>query len=173
MVYVDYEICNEVIEQRKHRTLTLISIVLILFGLGYLRDFIFTNINYTLYEMTNEVERSSVHSWFSFLKNYTQLELYNSKWVLTFLFTLVFMASATSIVYYIYRNRFFVKIVLGIYAFLSVLSGAFYAFGVIAKNMDLCYTISRHIIGLLHSPIILMVLCGSFYLSNQYNPGRE
>ena len=154
---------------KEHKTTFLKSFitVFLLFLLGYFRDFVFTNINYQLYEFNHEVFRSSVHPFFSFLSNYSYDQLYKSKWWLTGLFIILYIGFVWQAVWVLFKNQLFSRIALIAYLAIFSFSALFYGLGLGFNKLVLGYTLSRYLMGWLHSPIVFMVLMGAFLVYNQ------
>ena len=147
---------------KKKILVTLLFIVI--FCLGYIRESFFLVINTVIYDYPFPYNASYIKPP-DFLYKMGSTGLISMKWVLTFLFSILFMGVTLLIVnlYFKYKRyniaTFFIYCILLIIAFLIALIGYFI-------DYNGFYTISRLIAGLLQSPILSIFLFVAFYISN-------
>jgi len=143
-------------------------VVVLLIVVGFLRDFIFVNLNYqaslAYYHQDNDYKLSSL---ISFIETWSYKRLYISKWILTMLFTILYGAITYFCVYFFFREKKYNKISIGIYIVIISISFLIYLFGYFTNNYQKAYSVSRQLMGLLQSPIIIMLLLPALYLNNK------
>ncbi|MBK9193300.1 MAG: hypothetical protein IPM77_18420 [Crocinitomicaceae bacterium] len=133
------------------------ALVVFIISLGFIRDYFFVNINWILMTITNG-RRNQALDEFHFLLNWTPDEINNLKWVLTFVFSGLFMAVTYLIVRISFQNKLFNRIT--VYSYLGIL---FFAFGLyflsfLVGMTDNLYGIIRTIMGIAQSFMPLMIL---------------
>jgi len=131
---------------------------------GFYRDFVFKRINALLqawdhdmsYEMPNGLR---------FLENYDYDTIVNLKWLLTLLFSTLYLIIAIIVIRYAFHNKKYVKITVASYAGIIVFSGIFIMTGLLFKgSSEKMYEFARYFMGMAQSPIVLMVLIPAFTL---------
>ena len=145
--------------------LWLILFILIIFSLGYFRDRLFVNVNYQLGTLYHNTPSIYLSEYFLFLKNYTYQQLYWSKWILTIFFTLLYYSLTILVTLITTGKKSIIKWCTITYVFFFVLSGLCFLIGKIIGNPEAGYKFARIFMGILQSPIILMILYPLFSLS--------
>jgi hypothetical protein len=150
---------------KNHLLLALIISLLLFFG--YYRDFVFKNINGLLkawdYNMTYNLPRS-----LQFFENYDYDTLLNIKWLLTLLFSIIYLLIAIKTIGLLFENKKYTRITLAAYIAVTMVSALFIATGLIFKNTsETMYEFARYLMGMAQSPVILMVLIPAFKLSEK------
>lgn len=133
---------------------------------GYLRETAFLVINSVLHNYPFPYNRSYVTPP-KFLYTYSDDTLLTIKWVLTFLFSVIFFGFAILLFNFYFKNKSFNKITFRIYFSLLVSSFILSMVGILSNSFDETYSISRFIIGLAQSPLIPLVLFVLFYFKNK------
>ncbi len=145
-------------EQRNSRTLLPLLVGAVVFiALGYLRDFIFVNINFQLFAL-HENEPSRAHSFFSFLERFTYDQLYYSKFFLTGLFTLLNLLTGWGVLYWLFRKRQYLLWSLYLYIAVGLIALLFYSGGYWMNDPHGGYAFARLFMGFLQSPVPFMLL---------------
>lgn len=152
---------------KKVKWLLIILIVVAIMVVGYLRDFIAININYHLQFLDTNAERSSAHSFFDFLNNYSYQQVYYSKYALTVIFTVLNFGLGYIFLFVLYRNILLMKIYSGMYATVLVGAALFFAGGLMLANPEDGYRFARILMGFLQSPVPAAVLALGFPLYQQ------
>lgn len=152
---------------KKTKWLLLILIVVAIMVVGYLRDFIAININYHLQFLDTNAERSSAHSFFDFLNNYSYQQVYYSKYALTAVFTVLNFGLGYFFLFILYRNILLMKIYAGMYATVMAVAALFFAGGLMLANPEDGYRFARILMGFLQSPVPAAVLALGFPLYQQ------
>jgi hypothetical protein len=149
------------------RILTLFSFIL-LFIIGYIRESIFLVINSVLNNYPFPYNPSYIPPP-DYLFSLTTQELINLKWVFTITFSSLYMLFSWLIIYFYFQSKKFTKIVFYIYTILIVITSLIICTGLLFNCFDLLYTPSRFIVGIIQSPLLVIVLFTLFYLLNDYN----
>lgn len=145
----------------------LVLLVGAMVALGFVRDFIFVNLNYQLSFVYYEKERSFTHSFFDFLNNYSYSQLYYSKWWLTGIFALLNILLCLVLVYLLFKSKRKVKVAGLILSGLVVLAFIGYAAGYLTGSTDTAYRFARTIMGALQSPLPALFLIPGFLLERK------
>lgn len=149
------------------KILTLLSFIL-LFIIGYIRESIFLVINSVLNKYPFPYNPSYIPPP-EYLYSLTTQELINLKWVFTIAFSLLYMLFSWLIIYFFFQSKKFTKIVLYIYTILIAITILIICIGLLFDCFDLLYIPSRFIVGIIQSPLLVIVLFTLFYLLNNYN----
>lgn len=134
---------------------------------GFCRDFIFKSINALLqawdHDMTYAMPRG-----LGFFESYEYGTIVNLKWLLTLLFSLLYLLIAIIVIRYTFHNKKFVRITIAAYFGIICLSALLIATGLLLKNSsEKMYEFARYFMGMAQSPIILMVLIPAFKLAEK------
>lgn len=137
----------------------------LIISLGFIRDHIFVNINAMIYSQHYNDSSIVIPKYFSFMSNLTSNHLYLLKWGLTILFAILFFTlSFLFIRIYFFNSKKHNSVVIICYLGLFIISFLItivgYIFPVFTKE---AYTLSRYLMGMLQSPIILMILFPLLY----------
>lgn len=117
-------------------------------AMGFLRDYFFVSINHFI------EEGADVSGKLSFLK-----------WVLTILFSILYLLTTCSFLYILFRNPKYIWIAVFSYlllfaiALLSAVAGYFFS------SFESVYPFIRNVLGVAQSPIVMMVLIPSCFLN--------
>ncbi|MBI3511378.1 MAG: hypothetical protein HY064_11995 [Bacteroidetes bacterium] len=137
-------------------------LILLYIVTGFLREFIFVNINeqsrVTYYHDADSHVSPSLH----FLSGWSYAALYYSKWLLTVLFAIVFALLAAITVKTIFNEREKIRITLISYGIIFILGSLFYLAGSLTGMIDSTYNIARFLAGLTETPALLVILIASF-----------
>lgn len=149
----------------------LIPSIIFIIVLGYFREIIFVHINFqrtqVYYHESDADYNYNFPGFLMFLKKLSYKELTSLKWALTVLFFLIYFISTYFIVSKIFKNKGYNKITIGIHLLFFIIAGVFYLAGQITgKGLD-GYTLSREFMGILQSPLLLMILLPTFFLSER------
>ena len=141
------------------------QIILALAGvvaLGFLREFLFVNINAHLFALWYD-EPSEATDLIPFMKSMEYYPLYYSKWVLTVAFSALFYGMTWLTLKVIFK-RSFAKELLAIYGALYLLAGIAMGIGVLYHKTDDSYIIARFLMGIAQSPLLLMIMVPGVWL---------
>ncbi len=133
----------------------LLSIGVIL--LGFLRGYLFDNINWVYLTLTNG-RMNSARDEFMFLVDWTPSEILTLKWILTILFSLLFFTLTYLTVKIYFNNKSFNQTVIFLFVALFCIAGLLYITGTITGYNEILYGPIRTIMGMVQSFIPLMIL---------------
>ena len=157
-------------ETRKYKLVTGIFLLVVIVWLGFLRDYIFININYIVDSLYYNHDVIHYHSFYSFLEPLDVSGLMTLKWVLTLVFTLVNFFLSVIILKQLFRNpEMPLKLIYVSYLAIFIISGLFYLAGKLGGFQELGYTLSRRFMGTLQSPVPLMVAAAAHMLFSNKN----
>lgn len=142
-------------------------IILSLLAAGYYRDFVFKSINALLQAWDHNIDYY-LPSSLRFLENYEYETIVNLKWLLTLLFSIVYLAIALITIRFTFKNRYFLKLTTVIYVVIIIVSGLFIFSGLIfSRASEKAYEFARYFMGMAQSPVILMILIPLFKISEK------
>lgn len=147
-------------------TVVLITIIWVVF-LGFFRDYLFVNVNYTLSYLYGERMYNYADSALEFLVDYKASTLYTLKWVLTVVFFGLYWLTGFAFIKLLYKKNSYIWIYTIIYLALFVFAGLAYVGGDVFSDPGEGYTLARQIMGWGQSPIPLMFLWGGLHLDQQ------
>ena len=152
-------------QTQKYKIIVGIFLLVVIVWLGFLRDYIFININYIVDSLYYNHEVVHYHSFYSFLEPMDVSGLMTLKWMLTLVFTLVNLLLSVIILKQMFKNpEMPLTLLYASYLALFIISGLFYLAGKIGGFPELGYTLSRRFMGTLQSPVPLMVVAGAHML---------
>jgi VIT1/CCC1 family predicted Fe2+/Mn2+ transporter len=152
------------------KILLLVLLGLVFLASGFFRDFVFLNVNEQTRVTYYHTHDSTVNPVFSCLSAWSYNRLYFLKWVLTFLFSFLFMALTMVFMRLVFIGKKYLRLVALSYAALILLAGLFFLTGWLAGHSEKSYIIARFLMGIAQGPIVLMVLLPAFKL---YERGTE
>jgi len=153
--------------QSPKKIVKLSLIVCFLLFLGFYRDFVFKSINALLKAWDFNMDYAMPSS-LRFLENYQYDTLLNLKWLLTFVFSLLYLIIALITVHLLFKNKNYLRITIGTYLGIAIFSGIFMLIGhYFQTTTNKMYEFARYFMGMAQSPIILMVLIPAFKLSEK------
>ncbi len=147
------------------KILTLFSFIL-LFIIGYIRESIFLVINSVLNNYPFPYNPSYIPPP-EYLYSLTTQELINLKWFFTLVFSLLFMLLSWLIIHFVFNSKTYNKIVIYIYTFFISISFLIAGIGILFNCFEILYTPSRFIVGIIQSPLLVIILFSLFFLLNQ------
>lgn len=133
----------------------LLSIGVVL--LGFLRGYLFDNINWVYLTLTNG-RMNSARDEFMFLVEWSPAEIMTLKWTLTIAFTLLFFLLTLLTIKIYFANKNFNQTVVFLFAALFCIAGLLFVAGKITGYSNMLYGPIRTIMGLAQSFIPLMIL---------------
>lgn len=139
---------------KKTKTILLtVGIVL----LGFLREYLFVNINWIYLTLTNG-RMNGARREFHFLIDWAPSEILLLKWLLTLLFSISFFLVTSLIIKVFFQNKQYNKIVAFVYIALIAISGALYLAGKFLGIYLEIYGAIRTLMGMVQSFMPLMIL---------------
>lgn len=142
-----------------------ILFVIAFFALGYFRNFIFLTVNEYASATYYHTQPPTLPGFLSFAADKSYPWLLNLKWVLTFLFLLIYCAlSAFTALIVMKQKHIAIYCIIAYSLILSLallLMGVGYIFHTFSHH---AFNIARSIVHLGHSPIpIVLILCGTYF----------
>lgn len=138
----------------KKRYLILVLLIIVTVALGFLRDHIFVSIN----------ERIAADGG--------NTELLLLKWLLTFLFSILYFMLTVTFLYIIFHSQKYLWLTAGVYAGLFAVSFFVIAIGFLISSFENVYPFVRTVMELPQSPIVLMILIPACII-NEYLCRRQ
>ena len=102
-----------------------------------------------------------------FLKKLDYTQLTQLKWILTVLFYLIYFGITYLLISAIFKNKTYNLITIASHLVFFLIAGIFYLVGVFTGKGLEGYTLSREFMGILQSPLLLMILIPTFILSDR------
>jgi hypothetical protein len=133
----------------KKRSL-LIGLAIVIVMIGFIRDALFIPINEVIEKGGDSDGKLGI-----------------LKWVLTALFTIVYMGLTAGSIFLVFRSLKYSLLSIGIYAALCIFSFLIALIGYIFFTFSDVYPLVRTIMGIVQSPVILIVLIASCYLNEK------
>ena len=150
---------------KKYILFALIISALLFFG--YSRDLIFKSINKIL-QSSDHHTIDTLPRFLQFLENYDHTTLLNIKWLLTILFSLIYLAITIIAIQLLFKNKKYIRIIFTVYIVIILISALFIGLGLLFKNTsETMYEFARYLMGIAQSPIVLMILIPAFKLSEK------
>lgn len=149
------------------RNIALIFLAVSIILSGYLRDSIFKSMN-ALLRAWDLDQDYYLPKFLSFLQEYEYDTIVNLKWLLTVLFSILYLFFSILAVKLLFNDRKYFKITLLIYLGILIVSGLFITTGFIFESTsEKMYEFARYLMGVAQSPIILMLLIPAFKLAEK------
>lgn len=129
--------------------------LILLFVSSYYREVWFRSINALIggedffYAKTTELP---------FLKNWASQELYRLKYVLTIVFSLLFMGLTLFGLKWSFTNKLAFQIGLGLYALLILVAGITLTLALLLGQFSDFYPFLRTLVGIIHNPLLFIIL---------------
>lgn len=153
---------------RKEIKWVILALLVIAFvAVGYARDFFAININYHLQHLELQTQQSGGHSFFDFLNQYSYQQVYQSKYLLTAVFTLLNFILGAAFLQVLLNDRKMLVIYIGLYAAVFVGAALFFGVGYAIQNPSGGYHFARILMGFLQSPVPAAVLALGYPLYRQ------
>ena len=143
--------------------LALLAIVIVY--CGFFREYVFQNLNAWIGEMYYKENVYQLPENLYVFKRFTYDELYTLKWILTLTCMVIYMGLTLTVIKIIYRDRKYLVITVGTFFALFIIAGICYVAGNLLNNYYYGYTLSRIFMGMVQSPLVLMILVPAFQLS--------
>ncbi len=135
--------------------------------LGYFRDYIFININFELsYRYYNETW-DKMPIWINLLpKSYMQL--YYLKYVLTFIFIVIFSLLTCGAMYMYFKEKKQILQILVLYALVVLIAFACNQLYRVGFSLEQSYLFSRQLMGIVESPILTIIIFIIYFLEKNF-----
>ena len=155
--------------KKKQRIIFIFLFITWVVFLGFLREYLFVNINYNIEFVSGNRVYNYADSALEFMSKYSISTLYTFKWVGTILFFLLYWLSGVVLIKVLFQQKKFIFIYSIIYLAIFSFAGLSYLSGQIFSEPDEGYRLARQIMGWGQSPIPLMFLWGGIHLERKIN----
>jgi hypothetical protein len=147
--------------------LKLFYIVGALLIVGFSRDFIFKSINALV--KANDFDMDYyLHPSLSYLEQFENTTLIKIKWLLTLIFSLLYFIIDYISIKSLFKNQTYLKILFFTYVSVFLISGILILIGILLQGQrQAMYEFARYLMGMLQSPLILMILIPVFQLNEK------
>lgn len=139
------------------KKIKVIILALFIVFLGFWRDYFFVNVNWIFMTLTNGRPNQALDE-FHFLLHWTPTEINNLKWLLTFIFTSLFLLLTYLIIHIEFRNKLYTKITLVTYILITAVALSLYILSLLTGMNDKLYGVIRTLMGIAQSFMPLMIL---------------
>jgi len=148
-----------------NRIWLILSVILIVV-LGFFREFVFYNVNAQInyYLHWQDGIPFYTDSRFEFLYEWPYQRLIQFKWLMTLVFTLLFLGNSLLIIYFLFRENKYLKWTIYFFGFILIVSGIL-TIGWYVFKSDNFYRLSRLMMDFVESPKPLMLIIPAIYLS--------
>ena len=136
------------------RRILLTILIISVAGLGFVRDGIFIHTN----ELIEQQEQLSSDS----APRLTEL-----KWLMTAVFSGAYLFLAVVIIKLLFQNRNFLRLTVFFYLLFIMAAAFLYVGGYLLGDPGVGYSLARKIMGMVQSPILIMILVPGFYLGTR------
>ena len=153
----------------KYRKIAALAIFLLLFFFaGYFRDFLFVNTNLQLYKLSsNKAEgEGEVDAALHIITSVSYNQLYIAKWIMTIIFCLIYLGISYLIVQLLFKEKKYRNITITTYGILLFISFLVTVIGYFINDNTWTYKLSRYLMGIAKSPIVIMILIPAFKLKS-------
>lgn len=145
------------------KNIYLVLILLTLVFFGFLRDFIFVNINGQLHITYYHSEQVGISPLMHFIEKLSHPQLMMIKWSLTIIFSIIYLTIACFTIYIIFREKKYIKLTIFSYLIVFSISFIFMLSGYIFSSWNQrAYEFARYLMGMAQSPVIIMILIPAF-----------
>lgn len=144
-----------------------VILVLLIIYLGFFRDTLFKNINYIIDQLyySKEVEYYKVHFFYKHLLPMGVGGLLKFKWLLTLVFVFLNLLLSVGIIKSLFKEvKTLLQLLVGGYIVLFIISALLFLGGKLLGEANLGYTLARRFMGVLQSPVPLMVVAAAHIL---------
>lgn len=142
-------------------------VVLVMAFLGFSRQLLLVNINNQLNFLYYHKEVSYVVDSMAFIKQYSYESLMWSKWFLTITYTLLYLLCTVVVLRTLSFNMDYIKLTVLMFGCVVVLSAILYGGLSLFGESLIGYRLARFCMGLVQSPIPLMVLVPAYMLAER------
>lgn len=158
---------------KSKKILSLAGIIILILFLGFLRESVFKSINALLQAWDANMDYP-MPSFLKFIENFDYGTIVNLKWLLTLLFSLLYLLISIITVKVLFLNPKFIRVTIAAYMGIIALSALFIFSGMLFKNnVEKMYEFARYLMGMAQSPIILMILVPVFKVIEKENTIKQ
>lgn len=143
--------------------------LLALFFIGYIRDYIFVNINYELIDIYYHRNEWTMPTSLSYFNNWEYARLYYFKYTLTALFVVLYLSTSIACIWVLFKSKKYVLYTLLAYGSVIVCALALNFTSYLGIDDRQAYLFSRELMGFVQSPFIFIVLVCVFFMADKQN----
>lgn len=150
---------------KNRKKIILIILIALIVVTGFLRDFLFVNINGQIFISHYNSEQIGVSTYLRCIWGKSVNELENIKWILTLGFTIIYFCYSAVIVFVIFKQLLYIYLTGYVFLSVIIISGITIFLGkLLPEYYQNTYEISRFLMGMVQSPVVLMILIPIFLL---------
>jgi len=146
--------------------------VAVIAATGFIREFIFVNINEQLAYLYYKTDFSYMSPVLGFLSTWSYDSLYYLKWALTLIFSGIFFFESAWLVKAVFK-KYYLKELTFIYLLLLLVSAVLYLPFFLSGNGDQGYILARFFMGIAQSPLPVMLVIPALFLRERTRPGAK
>ena len=153
------------------KNILIVIFIFLYFTAGYLRDFVFLNTNNQLFALIHKgyKEGGELSKHFFYITALSYKQLYFSKWILTIVFSALYWLIGMGVIRLILNNPTHKNTFSIIYLCLVITASLFTTIGYVILNNTWTYNISRFLMGIAQSPLVIMILIPASILKTTTN----
>lgn len=151
----------------KLRYLVVLGCVLLLFVIGFFREFVFENINLHMTHLSQNDGMVNLPGPLILLKSFSYQQLYYTKFVLVVLFAALYFGFTFLGLSSFYGSYNYLTITLLFFGGVFTLSFVIFIIGKVTGKGAEAYSISRYLIEFIQSPLSLFILIPATKLLNE------
>ncbi|MBI4931934.1 MAG: hypothetical protein HY841_14325 [Bacteroidetes bacterium] len=130
------------------KKIIIIGLIVVVIALGFLRDYLFVSMNHII------ESGGDVHG-----------NLSMQKWILTFVFSLLYLGICCTVLYLIFYSFKYVLLAFAAYSLLFLVSFFVALAGYFISSFESVYPFIRTVMGIAQSPVVLIVLIPACFLN--------
>lgn len=153
----------------KTRIIKITVLVGLVILLGYLRDVLFVRITWYEKVQTEGAFPPAPHWLFQFLANLSYRQLIITRYIFTAVFIGFFYGTSWLMVKWFFYSRENVRIVLLVFAAVAGVAIITTGLGWLTGHTHGFYAITRYTIGIIETPVVVMVLFPLFWASRKFH----
>ncbi|MEQ1733256.1 MAG: hypothetical protein ABL940_06255 [Bacteroidia bacterium] len=138
-----------------------------LFFVGYVRDYVFVNINYELIDIYYKRNEWQMPANLSYFEHWEYARLYYFKYTLTALFVLLYLVVSLASVALLFKPKKYLLYTAIAYITVVVVAYALNNTHLLGIDGRQAYLFSRELMGFVQSPFIFIVLISVFFLAEK------
>lgn len=133
-------------------------LILVILAAGYGREIVFVKTNALIQQ---------IDARYSIEGDWSRSSLMTFKWVMTFMFSGFYLGISMALVWLLFKSKTFVQITVLFYAIFFLISLLFFGSGYLFTDPETAYSMSRSIMGMVQSPVMIMLLIPAFYFARR------
>ncbi|MCH8902751.1 MAG: hypothetical protein IIA45_02395 [Bacteroidetes bacterium] len=138
--------------------------ILTLFGLGFLRDIIFLDLNYFLTNIYGTNQHSFIGGSSLDIKSAVYNSVFIAKWIWTLLFSFFYLVLACAAIFLVFRKSIYVKFTALLFVAIFLFSAVITLISAYLGFYEQGFTVARRLMEFIQSPIMVMILIPAFKL---------